>query len=85
MRALMKNRREAYVCKNEILIHRLFPQIKTIKTMIQNPHYQKLADLYLDNNSISTVKELEGSEWFTSFRVLSLRGNLLKQVRFFHV
>ncbi|XP_026327645.1 protein singed wings 2 [Hyposmocoma kahamanoa] len=55
-------------------------KINTIRSIIQNPHYQKLADLYLDNNSISTVKELEGSEWFTSFRVLSLKGNLLKQI-----
>ncbi|XP_049873374.1 protein singed wings 2 [Pectinophora gossypiella] len=55
-------------------------KISTIRGIIQNPHYQKLADLYLDNNSISAVKELDGSEWFTAFRVLSLRGNLLKQI-----
>ncbi|XP_052747695.1 protein singed wings 2 isoform X2 [Galleria mellonella] len=54
--------------------------INTIRSIIQNREYQKLADLYLDNNSISAVKELEGSEWFTTFRVLSLRGNMLKQI-----
>ncbi|XP_052747694.1 protein singed wings 2 isoform X1 [Galleria mellonella] len=55
-------------------------KINTIRSIIQNREYQKLADLYLDNNSISAVKELEGSEWFTTFRVLSLRGNMLKQI-----
>ncbi|XP_073956672.1 protein singed wings 2 [Choristoneura fumiferana] len=55
-------------------------KIDSIRMMIQNPHYKKLADLHLDNNSISTVKELEGSEWFNTFRVLSLRGNMLKQI-----
>ncbi|CAH2048576.1 unnamed protein product, partial [Iphiclides podalirius] len=55
-------------------------KITTIRMIMQNPQYQKLADLYLDNNSISAVKELEGSEWFGTFRVLSLRGNMLKQI-----
>ncbi|KAL0838916.1 hypothetical protein ABMA28_016929 [Loxostege sticticalis] len=55
-------------------------KINAIRSIVQNPQYKKLADLYLDNNSISAVKELEGSEWFTTFRVLSLRGNFLKQI-----
>lgn len=55
-------------------------QINSIHGIIQNPRYSKLADLYLDNNSLPTVKEIEGAEWFTTFRVLSLRGNMLKQV-----
>ncbi|CAH0751388.1 unnamed protein product [Diatraea saccharalis] len=55
-------------------------KISSIRSIVQNPQYKKLADLYLDNNSIPTVKELEGSEWFTTFRVLSLKGNMLKQI-----
>nr|XP_026492263.1 protein singed wings 2 isoform X1 [Vanessa tameamea] len=55
-------------------------KLSSIRQLVQNPQYQKLVDLYLDNNSIQTVKELEGSEWFTTFRVLSLRGNMLKQI-----
>ncbi|XP_075978043.1 protein singed wings 2 [Anticarsia gemmatalis] len=55
-------------------------KLNTIKAIVDNPHYRKLADLYLDNNSISAVKELEGTEWFSTFRVLSLRGNMLKQI-----
>lgn len=48
--------------------------------IVHNVQYKKIADLYLDNNSIQSVKELEASEWFTTFRVLSLRGNMIKQV-----
>ncbi|KAL4707858.1 hypothetical protein ACJJTC_001804, partial [Scirpophaga incertulas] len=55
-------------------------KISTIRSIVQNPQYKKLADLYLDNNTISAVEELEASEWFSTFRVLSLRGNLLKQI-----
>ncbi|XP_050682141.1 protein singed wings 2 isoform X2 [Leptidea sinapis] len=55
-------------------------KLSSIRLIVQNPQYSKLMDLYLDNNKIHAVKELEGSEWFTTFRVLSLRGNLLKQI-----
>ncbi|XP_063536019.1 protein singed wings 2 [Cydia strobilella] len=55
-------------------------KIDSIGTLLQNSYYKKIADLYLDNNSLSTVKELEGSEWFNTFRLLSLKGNLLKQI-----
>ncbi|XP_060803188.1 protein singed wings 2 isoform X2 [Amyelois transitella] len=55
-------------------------KLNSIRNIIHNPKYQKLVDLILDNNSISAVKELEGSEWFNTFRVLSLRGNKLKQI-----
>ncbi|CAK1556344.1 unnamed protein product [Leptosia nina] len=55
-------------------------KLNSIRPLVQEPQYRKLMDLYLDNNSIHAVKELEGSEWFTTFRVLSLRGNFLKQI-----
>ncbi|XP_052741418.1 protein singed wings 2 [Bicyclus anynana] len=55
-------------------------KLTSIGELVQNPQYQTLMDLYLDNNSIQSVKEWEGSEWFSTFRVLSLRGNLLKQI-----
>ncbi|XP_053609974.1 protein singed wings 2 isoform X2 [Plodia interpunctella] len=55
-------------------------KLGSISNIIHNPKYQKLVDLILDNNSVSAVKELEGSEWFNTFRVLSLRGNRLKQI-----
>ncbi|XP_037868532.1 uncharacterized protein LOC101744481 isoform X4 [Bombyx mori] len=63
-------------------LHKVMDIIKidTIRSIVQNSHYKRLADLYLDNNSIAAVKELEGSEWFSTFRVLSLRGNYLKQI-----
>ena len=65
---------------NKVNKKKLCPQINSIRQLLQNPQYQNLMDLFLDNNSIETVKELEGSEWFHTFRVLSLRGNMLKQV-----
>lgn len=55
-------------------------KINSVRLILQNLQYRKIADLYLDNNSIPSVKELEASEWFSSFRVLSLRGNLIKQI-----
>ncbi|XP_026734299.1 protein singed wings 2 [Trichoplusia ni] len=55
-------------------------KLNTIRAIVHNPQYRVLTDLYLDNNSISAVKELEGTEWFSNFRVLSLRGNYLKQI-----
>ncbi|KAJ2949081.1 hypothetical protein O0L34_g6021 [Tuta absoluta] len=55
-------------------------KILSIRSIIQNSHYRKLKDLYLDNNSLASVKELDGSDWFTTFRVLSLRGNMLRQI-----
>ncbi|CAG4956117.1 unnamed protein product [Colias eurytheme] len=55
-------------------------KITSIRSLVHDPQYKKLMDLYLDNNTIQFVKELEGSEWFTTFRVLSLRGNRLKQI-----
>ncbi|CAH0715625.1 unnamed protein product, partial [Brenthis ino] len=55
-------------------------KLNSIRQLLQNPQYKNLMDLYLDNNSIQTVKELEGWDWFYTFRVLSLRGNMLKQI-----
>ncbi|XP_034832299.1 protein singed wings 2 [Maniola hyperantus] len=55
-------------------------KLTSIRQLVQYPQYQSLMDLYLDNNSIQSVKELEGSEWFSTFRVMSLRGNSLKQI-----
>lgn len=37
-------------------------------------------DVYLDDNLVESVADLEGSPWLSSFRVLSLRANKLQQV-----
>ncbi|CAG9561931.1 unnamed protein product [Danaus chrysippus] len=55
-------------------------KINSIRQLAQGPQYKKLMNLFLDNNSIQSVKELEGSEFFSTFRVLSLKGNMLKQI-----
>ncbi|KAJ1530590.1 hypothetical protein ONE63_005472 [Megalurothrips usitatus] len=37
-------------------------------------------DVYLDDNNVESVADLEGSRWLTNFRVLSLRANKLQQL-----
>lgn len=54
--------------------------ISNLDQLITNPIYSGIHDLYLDNNLISSIRELEGAFWFSHFRVLSLKNNLLKQV-----
>lgn len=46
-----------------------------------NPVYRRVEDLYLDDNIIESVVQLEGSSWVDRFRLLSLRGNKLTDVR----
>lgn len=45
-----------------------------------NTDYSTVHDLYLDGNHIKSIGGLEGTEWFTRFRILSLCGNELTQV-----
>ena len=43
--------------------------------------YRSVEDLYLDDNIIESIVQLEGSSWVDRFRLLSLRGNKLTDVR----
>ncbi|XP_011304931.1 protein singed wings 2 [Fopius arisanus] len=52
-------------------------QITDLSPLITNPVYRQVLDLYLDNNGITSIDQLEGSVWLDNFRVLSLRGNKL--------
>ncbi|XP_063974463.1 protein singed wings 2 isoform X1 [Diachasmimorpha longicaudata] len=52
-------------------------QITDLSPLLTNPVYGQVLDLYLDNNGIASINQLEGSVWFDNFRVLSLRGNKL--------
>ena len=42
--------------------------------------YQKVLDVYLDNNQIDNIDILETSDWVKKFRVFSLKGNKLTKV-----
>lgn len=45
-----------------------------------NQVYRQVLDLYLDNNVIESINQLESSYWLENFRVFSLRGNKLTDV-----
>ncbi|KZC05469.1 PREDICTED: protein singed wings 2 [Dufourea novaeangliae] len=52
-------------------------KIHDLTPLTTNPAYRGVIDLYLDNNQIETIVQLEGSSWVDRFRLLSLRGNRL--------
>ncbi|XP_049792509.1 protein singed wings 2 [Schistocerca nitens] len=43
-------------------------------------HYPRVLDVQLDDNEVSSLDELEGSRWLSTFRALSVRGNRLSQL-----
>jgi Leucine-rich repeat (LRR) protein len=55
-------------------------EIEDLKLLKQDPIYRKALDLYLDNNKVKSIEELEGSYWLRHFRVFSLSGNRLTEV-----
>ncbi|XP_043264733.1 protein singed wings 2 [Colletes gigas] len=52
-------------------------KINDLTPLTTNPVYRGVVDLYLDNNLIESIVQLEGSSWVDRFRLLSLRGNKL--------
>ncbi|XP_020290611.1 protein singed wings 2 isoform X2 [Pseudomyrmex gracilis] len=52
-------------------------QIKDLTPLTTNPVYKSVLDLYLDDNLIESIVQLEGSYWLDNFRLLNLRGNRL--------
>lgn len=52
-------------------------KIQDLKPLTTNPVYRRVEDLYLDDNIIESIVQLEGSSWVDRFRLLSLRGNKL--------
>lgn len=54
--------------------------IEDLTPLLTNVAYKTVQDLYLDNNRVKSIEELEGSYWLRNFRVLSLSGNELSQV-----
>lgn len=54
--------------------------IVDLSPLKDNPNYTTVHDLYLDDNHVRSIEGLEGTEWFTRFRILSLSGNELTQV-----
>ncbi|KAH0567556.1 protein singed wings 2 isoform X1 [Cotesia glomerata] len=52
-------------------------KISDLSPLIENPVYRQVLDLYLDDNSIGSIAQLDGSYWLEHFRLFSLRGNKL--------
>ena len=55
-------------------------EIEDLKPLKHDPVYKKVFDLYLDNNKVRSIEELEGSYFLKHFRVFSLSGNRLTEV-----
>ncbi|KAG7207419.1 hypothetical protein KM043_009068 [Ampulex compressa] len=52
-------------------------KIEDLKPLTSTPVYKSVIDLYLDDNSIESIDQLEGSYWLDHFRLIDLRGNRL--------
>ncbi|XP_037937961.1 protein halfway-like [Teleopsis dalmanni] len=54
--------------------------ISSIESLGRIPSYQNIVMLYADNNQISSMNDLEGTEFLNHFQRLSLRNNALKKL-----
>lgn len=59
-----------------------FNQISDLSPLKTNPYYKRILDIYLDDNSIESISDIDGTYWLEHFRLLSLRGNKLTAVSF---
>ncbi|KAI4500343.1 hypothetical protein M0802_004760 [Mischocyttarus mexicanus] len=55
-------------------------KIKDLTPLIKNPVYKEVLDLYLNDNLVESIVQLDGSYWLDHFRILSLHGNKLSDV-----
>lgn len=55
-------------------------KIKDLTPLVRNPVYKQVLDLYLDENVVESIAQLDGSYWLDHFRLLSLRGNQLSDL-----
>lgn len=56
-------------------------QITDVNPLRENPHYRSVVDVQLENNRVSNVDLLEDTDWLQNFRMLNLRGNLLRRLQ----
>ncbi|CAK9828461.1 Protein singed wings 2 [Anthophora retusa] len=67
----------SFLPANTTTLHLSGNKIQDLRPLTTNPAYRGVIDLYLDDNMIESIVELEGSSWVDRFRLLSLRGNKL--------
>lgn len=67
----------SFLPANTTTLHLSGNKINDLRPLTTNPAYRGVIDLYIDNNLIESIVQLEGSRWMDGFRLLSLRGNRL--------
>ncbi|XP_030386959.1 protein singed wings 2 [Scaptodrosophila lebanonensis] len=70
-----------YLPENTTMLFVNDNKISDINPLRQNPHYRHVVDVHLDNNRIRSLDELENTYWLEHFRLLSVRGNLLRKLQ----
>ncbi|KAF7379678.1 hypothetical protein HZH68_016626 [Vespula germanica] len=65
---------------NTTTLHLTGNKIKDLTPLVKNAVYKQVLDLYLDDNLVESIVQLDGSYWLDHFRLLSLRGNKLSDV-----
>ncbi|XP_067626625.1 protein singed wings 2 isoform X2 [Eurosta solidaginis] len=70
----------SYIPANTTTLYLNNNEISDVLPLLDNPSYQNVVDVHLDNNRISSIDVLEGGYWFEHFRLLSLRGNKLQKI-----
>ncbi|XP_035724179.1 protein singed wings 2-like isoform X2 [Vespa mandarinia] len=65
---------------NTTTLHLNGNKIKDLTPLVKNPVYKQVLDLYLDDNLVESIVQLDGSYWLDHFRLFSLRGNKLSDV-----
>ncbi|KAK3931089.1 Protein singed wings 2 [Frankliniella fusca] len=53
-------------------------KVTSVRPLVER--HAGVLDVYLDNNHVESIADLEGSPWLANFRVLSLRANKLEQL-----
>lgn len=62
------------------IIHLEGNEIEDLQLLKKNAVYRKAFEIYLDNNKIRSIEELEGSYFLKHFRIFSLSGNKLSEI-----
>ncbi|CAH0564117.1 unnamed protein product [Brassicogethes aeneus] len=63
-----------------MVLHLENNEISNLDLLRTSRLYRSVTDLFLDNNTVDSIDDLEGSYWLSHFRVLSLSGNRLTEL-----
>ncbi|XP_008545454.1 protein singed wings 2 [Microplitis demolitor] len=66
-----------FIPENTTKLYLTGNKISDLSPLVENPVYRQVLDLYLDDNLIGSIAQLDGSYWLEHFRLFSLRGNKL--------